>query len=102
MVNGRRIKLRYAHQGGSNPPIIVVHGNQTSSLPGSYKRYLENKFIKVLEIKGTPVRFEFKSGANPFEGRENKLTTRQLAKKERFRDHIRELKKRTRKQKNKR
>jgi len=102
MVNGRRIKLRYAHQGGSNPPIIVVHGNQTSSLPGSYKRYLENKFIKVLEIKGTPVRFEFKSGANPFEGKENKLTTRQLAKKERFRDHIRDLKKRTRKQKNKR
>lgn len=101
MVNGRRIKLRYAHQGGSNPPLIVVHGNQTNSLPSSYKRYLENKFIKVLSIKGTPVRFEFRSGDNPFEGRENKLTTRQLAKKERFRDHIKDLKKRARKHRNK-
>ena len=93
MVKGRRIKLRYAHQGGSNPPIIVIHGNQTDSLPGSYKRYLENKFIKVLAIKGTPIRFEFNSGANPFEGKQNILSQRQLAKKERFRDHVRELKK---------
>lgn len=97
MVKGRRIKLRYAHQGGSNPPIIVVHGNQTKSLPQSYKRYLENKFVTVLGIKGTPVRFEFKSSENPFEGRENKLTTRQLAKKERYRNHIQDLKKRKKK-----
>lgn len=101
MVNGRRIKLRYAHQGGSNPPRIVVHGNQTKSLPGSYKRYLENKFIKVLGVVGTPIRFEFKSGENPFEGRKNMLTTRQLAKKERFRDHIRQMKKNKKKAKKK-
>ena len=66
MVNGRRIKLRYAHQGGSNPPIIVVHGNQVDKLPGSYKRYLENTFKKVLGVRGTPIRFEFKSGENPY------------------------------------
>ena len=48
MVQGRRIKLRYAHQGGSNPPIVVVHGNQTDKLPGAYKRYLENTFRRVL------------------------------------------------------
>ncbi|CUB04408.1 ribosome biogenesis GTPase Der [Marinomonas fungiae] len=66
MVKGRRIKLRYAHQGGSNPPRIVVHGNQTDSLPGSYKRYLENKFRTVLNITGTPISFEFKSSDNPF------------------------------------
>ncbi|MCO4785445.1 MAG: ribosome biogenesis GTPase Der [Marinomonas atlantica] len=66
MVKGRRIKLRYAHQGGSNPPRIVVHGNQTNSLPGSYKRYLENKFRTVLNITGTPISFEFKSSDNPF------------------------------------
>ncbi|MFY0677953.1 MAG: ribosome biogenesis GTPase Der [Neptuniibacter sp.] len=101
MVNGRRIKLRYAHQGGSNPPRIVVHGNQTKSLPGSYKRYLENKFIKVLGVVGTPIRFEFKSGDNPFEGKKNILTSRQLAKKERYRDHIRQLKKHKKKVKNK-
>ncbi|SBS28826.1 GTPase Der [Marinomonas aquimarina] len=66
MVRGRRIKLRYAHQGGSNPPRIVVHGNQTDALPGSYKRYLENKFRTVLNITGTPISFEFKSSDNPF------------------------------------
>ncbi|KXJ52687.1 ribosome biogenesis GTPase Der [Neptuniibacter pectenicola] len=101
-INNRRIKLRYAHQGGSNPPIIVIHGNQTKSLPGSYKRYLENKFIKVLAIKGTPIRFEFKSSENPFEGKVNPLSSRQLAKKERFRDHVKQLKKMNKKKKSKR
>lgn len=101
-VNNRRIKLRYAHQGGSNPPIIVIHGNQTKSLPGSYKRYLENKFIKVLGIKGTPIRFEFKSSDNPFEGKINPLSSRQLAKKERYRDHVKQLKKMNKKKKEKR
>ena len=66
MVNGRRVKLRYAHQGGKNPPVIVVHGNRTDSLPDSYKRYLGNTFRRVLKISGTPIRFEFKSGANPY------------------------------------
>lgn len=67
VVRGRRIKLRYAHQGGKNPPIIVVHGNQTDSLPESYKRYLTNTFRKVLKVKGTPIRFEFRSGNNPYD-----------------------------------
>jgi GTPase len=67
MVNGRRIKLRMAHQGGSNPPIIVVHGNQTGSLPEAYRRYLTNTFRKVLKVRGTPLRFEFRSGQNPFD-----------------------------------
>ncbi|WP_028469917.1 ribosome biogenesis GTPase Der [Neptunomonas japonica] len=92
-VAGRRIKLRYAHQGGSNPPIIVVHGNRTEHLPESYKRYLKNKFIKVLRIHGTPVRFEFKTGENPFAGKRNKLTPRQQRKKVRFQKHVKEIKK---------
>lgn len=99
VIRGRRIKLRYAHQGGSNPPIIVVHGNQTKSLPDAYRRYLENKFIQILGIKGTPVRFEFKSGNNPYAGKKNILTSRQLAKKERFRDHIQQIKKSNKKRK---
>lgn len=66
MINGRRIKLRYAHQGGLNPPIIVVHGNQTASIPSSYKRYLMNTFRKILKVTGTPLRFEFRSGENPY------------------------------------
>lgn len=66
MVHGRRIKPRLAHQGGSNPPLIVVHGNQLDKLPGSYKRYLENAFRKALKVRGTPIRFEFRMGDNPF------------------------------------
>ena len=77
LVRGRRIKLRYAHQGGQNPPVFVIHGNQTESLPGAYKRYLANFFIQALKLKGTPVRFEFKTGENPFAGRRNTLTPRQ-------------------------
>ncbi len=56
-----------AHQGGTNPPIIVVHGNQTASLPEAYKRYLTNTFRKVLKVRGTPMRFEFRSGKNPYD-----------------------------------
>ncbi|MFC0269790.1 ribosome biogenesis GTPase Der [Kushneria aurantia] len=67
MVHGRRIKLRMAHQGGSNPPLIVVHGNQTDALPDAYKRFLTNTFRKVLKVRGTPIRFEFRSGKNPYD-----------------------------------
>ena len=66
MHHGRRIKLRYAHQGGRNPPIIVIHGNQTEHLPDSYLRYLMSFYIDKLKLKGTPVRIELKSGKNPF------------------------------------
>ncbi|OMH30925.1 ribosome biogenesis GTPase Der [Motiliproteus sp. MSK22-1] len=97
LVHGRRIKLRYAHQGGSNPPLFIVHGNQTDQLPASYKRYLQNKFISVLKIKGTPVRFEFKSGDNPFEGKKNVLSRRQLQKKERLKEFTKKSKKKSKK-----
>jgi GTP-binding protein len=82
MVHNRRIKLRYAHQGGSNPPVIVVHGNQTDALPGSYKRYLENTFRKVLKVTGSPIRFEFRSSENPFAHKVDRLTPRQKVKKD--------------------
>ncbi len=87
LVHGRRVKLRYAHQGGKNPPVIVIHGNQTQSLPDSYKRYLINSFRKHLKLMGTPVRVEFKTGDNPFKGRKNKLTPRQVAKRRRLMKH---------------
>jgi len=64
--NRRRIKLRYAHQGGRNPPVIVIHGNKTEHLPDAYKRYLMSFFISRLKLKGTPVRIELKSGKNPY------------------------------------
>jgi GTP-binding protein len=73
VVRSRRIKLRFAHQGGSNPPIIVVHGSKTEDLPDSYKRYLENTFRKVLKVMGTPIRFEFKTTENPYATPSHKL-----------------------------
>ncbi|WP_440874560.1 ribosome biogenesis GTPase Der [Thalassotalea sp. PLHSN55] len=73
MHNGRRIKLKYAHAGGYNPPIIVIHGNQAKNLPLSYKRYLMNYYRKSLKIMGTPIRIEFKETSNPFAGKK-KLT----------------------------
>ncbi len=67
LINGHRIKLRYAHQGGMNPPRIIVHGNQTSKVPAVYKRYLTNFFRKELKSVGTPIKIEFKgSDSNPF------------------------------------
>ncbi|GLS26125.1 ribosome biogenesis GTPase Der [Marinibactrum halimedae] len=84
LVNGRRIKLRYAHAGGSNPPIVVVHGNQTDALPKHYKRYLEKTFRRVLDLHGTPIRFEFKSSDNPFAGRKSKLSPKDQQKQKRL------------------
>ncbi len=67
MVRGRRIKLRYAHQGGRNPPRIIIHGNQTASLPDSYSRYLANVFRKRFDLFATPVAMEFRTDANPYD-----------------------------------
>ena len=88
LVRGRRIKLRYAHQGGRNPPVIVIHGNQTEKLPESYRRYLINRFRKVFRLKGTPVRLSFKSSVNPYQGKRNKLTPRQERKRKRLMKHV--------------
>ncbi|NOX91036.1 MAG: ribosome biogenesis GTPase Der [Gammaproteobacteria bacterium] len=88
LVRGRRIKLRYAHQGGRNPPMIVIHGNQTKDVPDAYRRYLQNTFRKVLKLEGTPVRIDFKTGTNPFEGRKNKLSKRQIDKRQRLKKFV--------------
>lgn len=98
LVRGRRIKLRYAHQGGKNPPLIVIHGNQVESIPNSYKRYLENGFRKHLRLEGTPIRIEFKGGENPYAGRKNVLSKRQIARKQRLVQFVKKReKKRTKK-----
>ena len=83
LVRGRRIKLRYAHQGGSNPPVIVVHGNQTDRVPAAYKRYLSNYFQRELKLFGTPVRIDFKGSDNPYGHIKNKLTPSQQRKRRR-------------------
>ncbi|WP_420170092.1 ribosome biogenesis GTPase Der [Catenovulum agarivorans] len=78
LVKGRRVKLKYAHAGGHNPPIIVIHGNQVDDLPDSYKRYLMNYYRKSLDMMGTPIRIEFREGGNPYAGKKNKLSLSQM------------------------
>jgi len=63
---GIRPKLRYAHQGGVNPPIVVVHGTHISGIKDSYKRFLEGVFRKTFQLVGTPLRVQFKQGDNPY------------------------------------
>jgi len=77
MSQGRRIKLKYAHAGGYNPPIIVIHGNLAKKLPVSYKRYLMNYYRKSLKIMGTPIRIEFRETTNPFAGKKKLNYTQQ-------------------------
>ncbi len=77
MHNGRRIKLKYAHAGGYNPPLIVIHGNQVKHLPPSYKRYLMNYYRKSLKIMGTPIKIEFRETANPFANKKKLTYTQQ-------------------------
>jgi len=88
LARGRRIKLRYAHLGGKNPPTIVIHGNQTGSVPDSYRRYLSGYFRKALKLTGTPVKIEFKTGENPFKGSRNVLNKRQIQKRRRLMKHV--------------
>ncbi len=88
LVRGRRIKPRFIHQGGVQPPTFVVHGNQVESTPDSYKRYLINTLRKEFNLQGTPIEIEFKQGDNPFAGKRNMLTPRQIRKRKRLMKHV--------------
>ncbi len=92
LIRGRRVKLRYVHQGGHNPPLFVIHGNQVNSLPGGYKRYLINIFREAFDLEGTPIGLEFKQSENPYEGRKNTLTPRQRKKRQRLMQHVKKKK----------
>jgi GTP-binding protein len=94
LAGGRAIKLRYAHQGSSNPPSIIIHGNRTDHVPESYRRYLSNTFRKQLKLFGTPLRIEFRSGENPYEGRKNRLTPRQVKRRQKMISHHKRREKR--------
>ena len=73
-IRGHVSKMRYAHPGGENPPTFIVHGTRLKDLSETYKRYLENFFRKRFKLVGTPVKFEFREGANPYEGKKNTMT----------------------------
>ncbi len=84
MINGRRIRLRYAHPGGRSPPVIVVHGKQTERLPGHYRRYLEKTFRRELGLAGTPVRIELRGDENPFTREERGMAPRRIVRRRRI------------------
>ena len=88
VVRGHVAKLRFAHPGGTNPPTFIVHGTRLRTLSESYRRYLENFFRKRFKLVGTPVRFVFKEGENPYKDKKNTLTDRQVAKKRRLIRHV--------------
>ena len=68
-------KMRYAHQGGSNPPLIVIHGSGLDDVPASYTRYLERTFCEIFKLQGTPLKIQYNSSKNPFEGKKPKPLT---------------------------
>ncbi len=87
VVRGHVAKMKYCHPGDTNPPTFIVHGNRLKTLPDSYRRYMENFFRKRFKLVGTPIRFIFKDSTNPFEGKKNVLTDRQLEKRKRLIRH---------------
>ena len=91
LVRGHAPKLRFAHPGGTNPPKIIIHGSRTKHIAVSYRRYLENFFRKRFKLEGTPVQIEFREAENPFAGKKNELTERQVKKRQRL---VRKAKKR--------
>ncbi len=75
-----------------NPPLIVIHGNQTEKVPMAYQRYLEKTFRRELKLVGTPIRVEFRTSDNPYEGKRNILTERQIQRKRRLMKHVKSKK----------
>jgi GTP-binding protein len=76
LIGGRRVKLRYAHLGGSNPPRVIIHGTQVDKLPQAYTKYLMNVFRKAFKWQGTPVFIEYKVTVNPYENRKSSFSSR--------------------------
>jgi len=88
VVRGHAPKMRFAHPGGSNPPTFIVHGSRLKTLPEHYRRYLENFFRKRFKLVGTPIKFEFREGENPYGDRKNVLSEKQIASRRRMMRHV--------------
>ena len=84
-MSGRfRPKMRYVHQGGKNPPLLIVHGNNLKKLNNSYKKYIENFFREKLKLRSTPLFIDFRESDNPFKDKPNLLTSKQKKKRTRM------------------
>lgn len=87
-VNGRQLKLKHVHFGGINPTTLVIHSNQDKKIPQNYKKYLENSFRSALKLQSIQLKLIFRKSENPFENRVNKLTERQIKKRQRMMKHV--------------
>ena len=87
-VNGRQLKLKHIHFGGINPTTLVIHSNQDKKIPQNYKKYLENTFRSSLKLQSIQLKLIFRKSDNPFENKVNKLTDRQIKKRQRMMKHV--------------
>ena len=87
-VNGRQLKLKHVHFGGNNPTTLVIHSNQDKKIPQNYKKYLENSFRSSLKLQSIQLKLIFRKSDNPFENKVNKLTDRQIKKRQRMMKHV--------------
>ena len=87
-VNGRQLKLKHIHFGGINPTTLVIHSNQDKKIPQNYKKYLENSFRSSLKLQSIQLKLIFRKSDNPFENKVNKLTDRQIKKRQRMMKHV--------------
>ncbi|MDC0179879.1 ribosome biogenesis GTPase Der [Pseudomonadota bacterium] len=92
-ISGRKVKMRYVHFGGIHPTKFIIHSNFSSKIPSNYKRYLINSFREELNLNGVELNIIFKKGDNPYEGKKNKLSVRQIKKKKRLIKHVKKSKK---------
>ena len=92
-ISGRQIKMRYVHFGGIHPTKFIIHSNFSSKIPSNYKRYLINSFREELNLNGVELNIIFKKGNNPYEGKKNELSVRQIKKKKRLIKHVKKSKK---------
>ena len=88
VVRGHVAKMRFAHPGAESPPTFIVHGSRLKTLSHTYQRYLENFFRKRFKLVGTPIRFLFREGENPYKDKKNVLTERQVKAKRRLMKHV--------------
>ncbi len=87
-VNGRQLKLKHIHFGGINPTTLIIHSNQDKKIPQNYKKYLENSFRSFLKLQSIQLKLIFRKSDNPFENKVNKLTDRQIKKRQRMMKHV--------------
>ena len=92
-VEGRQLKFKHVHFGGTLPTTLIIHSNQDKKIPNNYKKYLENSFRSSLGLLSIQLRLIFRKADNPYDNKKNKLTERQIKKRQRLIKHNKKVKK---------